>query len=267
MFLADQHTHSICSPDGAYPMWEMAEGAVRAGVNALCITDHCDFLSLEGAPVRTYDWAPSLAQLSEAKARFGTQLELTLGLEFGMSHLDTAAAQCVLEQPALDFVIGAVHNQSLAAGGRDFYCLDYAREEDCYAALGDYFQSLQSLAEAGCYDVLAHIPYPLRYMKGQYTQPISLRPYREQMREIFRTVLASGRGIEVNTWKGQTLSEWRPILQDYRDCGGEIITVGSDAHAPDPIGRGIAEAYALLRELGFRYVASYHGRVPNMIKL
>jgi histidinol-phosphatase (PHP family) len=104
-------------------------------------------------------------------------------------------------------------------------------------------------------------------MKGGYQAPIRLERYEDQLRGILRKVAESGRGIEVNTWKGNTLQEWSPILKLYKECVGEIITVGSDAHAPQPIGKGIKEAYLLLQDLGFRYVANYHERKPEMIKL
>ena len=267
MLLADHHTHSICSPDGSFSMNAMAEGAYRAGVQALCITDHCDFLSLDGERQPFYDWNPPLLQYREMKSTWGAKLDLTLGLEFGVGFLDETAAREVLSQEALDFVIGSVHNLSEAAGGRDFYCLDYETEADCYLALDDYFVSMQRLAESDFYDVLAHIIYPLRYMKGKYAAPISLKGYTDQVRSILRVAAERGRGIEINTWKGQTLQEWMPILELYKDCKGEIITVGSDAHSPEPIGAGIRESYAMLKDLGFRYVASYHGRRPDFIKL
>lgn len=45
--------------------------------------------------------------------------------------------------------------------------------------------------------------------------------------------------MEVNTCRGRTLEEWRPILALYRDCGGELVTVGSDAHTPADVGKGV----------------------------
>ena len=67
--------------------------------------------------------------------------------------------------------------------------------------------------------------------------------------------------------EGQTLEPWLPVLRDYKDLGGEIITVGSDAHAPEPLGKGLREAYAMMADCGFRYVAVYHQRKPEMIRL
>ena len=99
MFLADHHTHSSCSPDGTVPMRDMAQGAVQNGVQDICITDHCDFLSLEGQPTPGYDWAPVLTQYHEMQSLFGKQLSLRLGIEYGVPYYDVTSAQDVLSQP------------------------------------------------------------------------------------------------------------------------------------------------------------------------
>ncbi len=268
MFLADSHTHSICSPDGRFPMTAMAEGAVRAGLSSLTITDHCDLLSLDGKTrIYEFDWAPVLSEYRAMQEAYGRKLELPLGLEFGMGFIDPPTAERILAQPALDFVIGVVHNLDEAHGGQDFYTLDYEREEDCYRALDNYFDSLIAMTRTDFYHVVGHISYPLRYMCGTYETPISLRRYTDQIRLIFKTAAEKGRGMEVNTWKGQTLSEWVPLLKLFKSCGGEIVTVGSDAHAPEPVGLGIREAYDILRDTGFSYVANYKGRKPEFHKL
>ena len=173
----------------------------------------------------------------------------------------------MLRQPGLDFVIGSAHNLSLEAGGRDFFLLDYNTLDDCYRALDNYFQSMLTLAAGPYYDVVGHIIYPLRYMKGGYPNPPDIWRYKDEIHEIMRLAVEQGKGIEINTWKGKTLEEWLPVLKLYRELGGEIITVGSDAHAPAPLGRGIREAYQLMEDCGFRYVAVYHQRKPDMIKL
>lgn len=266
MFFADCHTHSSCSPDGSIPMVEMARTAVRYGLSCLTLTDHCDLLSLEGEPTPAFDWTPLRAQRAEMLARYGTQLDLPYGLEFGCGHLDPAASDTILSEPGLDFVIGSVHNLSPAAGGKDFYFVPYESTEDCRRALDDYFASLLTLAAGPYYDVMGHIIYPLRYMTGDFDEP-DLRCWRDEIHEILRLAAESGRGIEINTWKGQTLGEWLPILREFRSVGGEFVTVGSDAHTTEPIGRGVREAYQLMQDCGFRYVAVYHERKPDMYKL
>lgn len=264
--IADCHTHSRVSPDSNAPMVEMARQAVTYGLDVMCLTDHCDLLSLEGERTLDYNWQAVLRERQTMLDAFGTRLDLPLGLEFGMAHLYPEAAEKILSQPGLDFVIGSCHNMDEKDGGRDFYLLSYDTLEDCYRALDNYFASMQKMAATSYYDVVGHVIYPLRYMNGPYETP-SLARYRDQIREILRLAIDSGRGIEINTWKGQTLAEWLPLLKDYKELGGEILTVGSDAHAPDPLGRGIREAYQLMQDCGFRYVAVYHQRKPEMFRL
>ncbi len=259
MLLTDYHTHTQVSPDSDTPLTAMAEAAVAAGLDELCITDHCDLLELYGQPVNGYDWAPALAQYREIAPRYAGKLTIRLGMEFGMAHLNPQLSQTILSQPELDFVLGSLHNLCPEKGGVDFYYVDYPTPEACYAALDDYFHSMSLLAVTDFYDVLGHVIYPLRYMD----HPISLDRYTDQLRGIFKAAAERGKGMEINTWRGRTLEGWLPTLRLFRECGGEIVTTGSDAHTPEGVGKGIREACALLKEAGFRYVATYEKRKPK----
>ena len=152
MFLADCHTHSLCSPDSNAPMLQMAQKAYEYGLHTLCLTDHCDLLSLEGERTLDYDWTPVHRERKGMLDAFGARLDLPMGLEFGMGHLFPEASEKILGEPGLDFVIGSCHNLDEAAGGRDFYLLPYDTLEDCYRALDNYFQSMLAMAASPCYD-------------------------------------------------------------------------------------------------------------------
>ncbi len=263
MYCSDYHTHSRLSPDSDAPLAQMAQAAVDAGLAELCITDHCDLLDIHGTPVDCYGWPPAVAQHQEVSARFSGQLTLKLGLELGMAHLNPDAAAAITSLPELDFVLGSVHNLCPEQGGIDFYYVPYPDADACYAALDDYFASMAILAGTPHYDVLAHIIYPLRYMDV----PVSLEGYYDRIRAILRTAVEHGRGMEVNTYRGRTVAEWKPVLELYRDCGGEIVTVGSDAHVPGGVGKGVREALELLAGCGFRYVCTYDKHKPVFHKL
>lgn len=270
MYLIDYHTHSELSPDSTALLLENAKAAVAAGLSELCVTDHFDLLGSRGNrhhPRSHLDWASRLAQFRVVRDAMGDKLKLRLGIEFGSGHVDAADAAVTLGQEELDFVIGSLHNTSPKHTGVDFYYIDYTSPEICYEMLGDYFSSMETLVQADCYDVLGHIVYPIRYMRERDGQQVSIDRYMEQIRGILTGVAAHGRGIEINTWRGQTIEEWRPILELFRDCGGEYLTVGSDAHESESIGLGIRESYALLRELDFRYVTTYERRKPIQMKL
>ena len=98
MYCSDYHTHSQLSPDSSAPLEQMAQAAVEAGLDELCVTDHCDLLTLQGEPVERYDWPPAVAQYQAAAAQFSSGLTLKLGLELGMGHLNPAAGGTLRQQ-------------------------------------------------------------------------------------------------------------------------------------------------------------------------
>ena len=264
MYLSDYHTHSLCSFDGSAPLADLAQAAVEAGLTELCLTDHCDLVNTQGKPDLSFRWAPVEEQLAAARPLFRDRLTIRMGVELGAAWEFPDFARELTAHRSLDFVLGSVHNLSLADGGTDFYYVNYQSEEDCYYVLDRYFDCMERLAGMDCYDVLAHIIYPLRYMNGRDGQRACLNRYESQLRRIFRQVIDTGRGIELNTCRGETIEDWRWTLGLYQDCGGTIVTLGSDAHRPEDVGKGIREAAALLKELGFPAVARYVRRKPEM---
>jgi histidinol-phosphatase (PHP family) len=267
MVLTDYHTHSNCSSDGHVPIAEMARAAKSAGLGELCITDHCDLLSGSGARRLTYDWSPVLEQYAAARQLEEAGFSLRLGLELGGAQVSPSHAEAILAGAELDFVIGSVHNKSEALGGGDFYYVDYTSPRLCHEMLADYFESLLAVARLGLYDSLGHIIYPLRYMNLRDGQGVTLEPHLPVIREILAAVLAADRSLEVNTYCGRTVEDWRQVLTLYHEMGGHRVTLGSDAHRPGDVGKGLSQACALLRELGYREITVYHRRRPQSIAL
>jgi len=267
LFLADYHTHSLCSFDGSAPLADLAQAALDMGLSELCVTDHCDLLSFGGEPDRSFRWPPVEEQLSLARPLFEGRLPIRMGLELGAPWEDRAWTADLLSHPDLDFVLGSVHNLSSADNGIDFYCLHYTCDADCYYILDRYFDCMEVLADMDCCDVLAHIIYPLRYMNTRDGQHATLDRYEPQLRRIFKTVIANGKGIELNTCRGETVEDWRWTLSLYKDCGGTLVTLGSDAHRPQDVGKGLREGAALLKELGFTHLARYVRRQPELVEL
>lgn len=262
MYLTDYHTHTKISPDSSAPLSAMAQAAADAGLQELCVTDHVDLLGPFGEPLTEYSWTDSLAQFDETVPAFQGRLKLKLGVELGVPHIDPVLTAKILSQPRLDFVIGSIHNLSPVRGGGDFYYVDYRDLNACYEALDDYFASMATLVQTDYYDVLGHIIYPLRYMPME----VPLDAYWERMEPIFRIAAERGHGIEVNTYRGKTIADWKPVLELYKACGGEIVTVGSDAHRCDRVGQYTFEACEILKDI-FGYVCTFEERKPIFHKL
>ena len=268
MYLSDYHFHTLCSSDSPAPLARQAKAAMAAGVQEICVTDHWNLLDQQGNRLPTvYDWGPSLAQWRKLRSRWPGRLELRLGVEVGNGVLDPAAVDASLELPELDFVIGSLHSQSAAAGGRGIFTVarESTKKEDGIAILDDYMDTLEELVGTRGWDVLGHVIYPLRYIPAEYE--LDFRPWRDRLAELFRRVIAQGRGIEFNTSAGATVGQWREVLALYRDLGGEVLTLGSDAHQPQFMAAAFPEALALIRETGFRWLCVYRQRTPIFCKL
>lgn len=271
--LFDSHTHSDHSPDGNHSVTFMCEKALAGGLMGLCVTDHCEVESYEegGFGLRMRQSAFSV---QKARAAFGSRLLLTAGIELGQPLASPETAARALQQESYDFVLGSVH---LVRGGQDYYYGDYHgyTEGQAQQLLAQYFQEVLKTVQWGQFDVLAHLTYPLRYIEGRGGVPCSLSPHRETIDAILRTLIENGRGLELNvrTFYSAYAPGYRTpcptaeILRRYRELGGEIITLGSDAHFAEDIGRGIAEGMQLLLSCGLRYFAFYKGRQPRMLAI
>jgi histidinol-phosphatase (PHP family) len=270
MYLADCHTHSsCCSPDGVSTIDEICKAAADFGLSEICITEHYDVNGWNGEP---YDFDRTVEEyflsLETARERYGDRLAILAGREIGQATQNKSLAQKAAGDSRLDFVIGSLHN---LRGYPDFYFLDYPDVEYCRRLAVLYFEELMEMAALDCFDVLGHLSYPLRYIKGRTDLDFDFSGFHAEISDLYRLLISRGRGIEVNMSglrqpMGQTMPSF-DLIKLYRECGGEIITIGSDAHAAKNLGRGIAEGQELLKAAGFRYFTVYRNRRPSFIKL
>lgn len=268
-YLADYHTHSVCSPDGSYSAAEMAEAAVKAGIQELCITDHVDTYFWDtGAPRRDYDWDKISEQYARAQKQWGGKIKIKLGCELGDAQIGFDRADHLLDTaPALDFVIGSVHLQGSAYGGQDLYYIKKGDEAFYYGVIEDYLNEMQQVAAWGRCNVLGHLSLPLRYINEKYGLAITYDKHMDHVEQVLRTALERGVGIECNTNRGNEPLPGEKVLKLYRQLGGEIITLGSDAHSPEYVGCAIKERQELLKSCGFRYFTTFTRGKPEFHSL
>ena len=264
MYLADYHTHSRVSPDGRASMLEMAAAAQAAGLDEICFTDHFEPMRPRTTvPLEEFDWAALTAEYTAASARWDGSVKLRLGLELGDAQADKALTERLLRgMPELDFIIGSVHTLSERFGRQDIGWLQEPDEKTCYAEVEDYLKNLLSMARWGKFNVLGHMTLPLRYMNDLRGFSISLDRYGAELEEILRTLIAGGRGIELNTNRGGQFLPGAKWVKLYRRLGGEIVTLGSDAHRPSDVGKGVREGQTLLRECGFARFCTFEKQRP-----
>lgn len=264
MYLADYHIHSRVSPDAGDSMTALAEAAAAAGFQELCFTDHVEPVVWGGTDLRTdYDWAALAAEFGSARAAMGDRIILRLGIELGDACWGFQRTEELLAKaPPLDFIIGSVHMLSERYGGQDLYFFDPKTEEEAYDGIADYLGQVRKMAEWGKFDVLGHLTLPLRYLNENRGWDLSFDRFEAETADIFRTLIGKGLGIEVNTNRGNTPLPDGKWLRLYRSLGGEIITLGTDAHSAGLVGRAVRERQELLRACGFRRFCTFEKRRP-----
>lgn len=271
MYLCDIHTHSLISPDSEAPLADMVRAAIDAGLDELCVTDHYDLLDWDGTFIEHFNWKDAKAQYETVREQIGDRLTLRFGVELGSTPYDpeTARRGLAMGGSDVDFVLGSLHNWIGLRNNRDLYFINYTDMDMCRQAMDNYLKHSWALVSQypDCYDSLAHISYPLRYMRRD-GHNLSILEYEEEVRTILTRVASTDHAMEVNTWKGASLEdEWAPLLSWFKECGGQYVTLGSDAHAPADVARGIREMTALLKASGFDHVTTYRRREPILHEL
>ena len=267
MYLADYHIHSDCSGDGTASMADMAAAAVAAGLREVCFTDHLD-VPRAGEQPYPLDTQRLTEQRQLAEQRWGERLTIRLGVELGEMVEDFRQAEALLEQlPPLDFIIGSRHLLHRRFGPlRGFTQVD--RVADRWdEAIGDYLAELLAQVRWGRFSVLGHLTLPLRYAVERFGMEVSFAGHMDSVEQVLRAVVDRGIGIECNTNRGHMPLPGAEILKRYRQLGGEIITLGSDAHRPQHVGLGIREGRQLLQACGFSYVCTFEKMQPIFHKL
>ena len=262
----DFHMHSRESFDGHDKGKEMALAAAAAGLEEICFTDHVEPITWGENVLRPlpYDWAPLKEEFARAQEELGDKIRLRLGIELGDAVHDFAHTAKILEgAPEFDFIIGSIHMLSADMGGKDLYFFDPKDEETARRGIRDYLKRVQRLAEwDGKFSVLGHLTLPLRYLNENRGFDLTFDGYEAEVEAIFRALIARNKGIEVNTNRGTAPLPGEKWLRMYRELGGRIITLGSDAHAAHQVGWAIRERQELLKRCGFTEFCTFENMQP-----
>lgn len=270
MYLTDFHVHSDVSMDCSAAMEDMAAAEAAKGIKSMCFTNHCDMIDLRDFSFnpRCLEIVPeSLEKLSRLREK-PLPLEVRLGLELAEAHWQPELAARIAAAPELDFVLGSLHILPVLG---DLYYLEYKDAGQCRQIFDTYLTELEKVAAMDFYDVIAHIGYGRRYMFRQGVDAsLSLAHFGDRVEKLLKQIIDKGRGIEINCSgirDGCGPFPSPEILRLYRSLGGEIITVGSDAHTPASAAACVAEGYEVLRQCGFEYVCVFRRRKPEFIKI
>ncbi|MGD8968136.1 MAG: histidinol-phosphatase HisJ family protein [Anaerolineae bacterium] len=261
----DYHIHTKFSVDSEANMEAACEAALACGISEIAFTDHLDFGPEDSSGY--FRATEYLAAIERCRAQYDGRLVVRAGVEVGEPHLFAAEACAVVAHADFDIVLGSAHyaDGMQAAWMEDFF------EQPLRQAYESYFRQVVDLSAEGEFDVLGHLDLVKRdaHKFGRpYDGP---EPYADMIRTALRSLVERGKGIEVNT---SPLRHGQPepcpspqILRWYRELGGEILTLGSDAHSPAAVGAHIDLAMEIARGTGFEHLATFRKRHIDWIRI
>lgn len=265
--LWDTHMHTHFSGDSEADPREMIRSARSKGLNGICFTDHLD-IDYPNTPTEfLIDFPAYFEELRQVQKDFSAEFPICIGLELGLQPHLVKKLPAIVAEHDFDFVIGSSHT----VHEQDPYYPEYyiGKTED--EAYREYFESiLENLAVFDCFDVYGHIDYVVRYGPNTNTY-YTYEKFADVIDEILKTLIQKGKGLEINTGGFKYgLGHPNPtesILKRYCELGGEIITIGADAHKPEHVAFDFEKVPAILKNAGFSYYTVFKNRKPEFYKL
>lgn len=266
----DYHVHTSFSADSKMPMELACQTAIERGLTEIAFTEHLDYFFPHPSLRFQFDYAEYARTVDQLRERFAGQLKILKAVEIGLHHSVGEKNRQFVEENQFDFIIGSVH----IADDLDLHNGDYFKGKTLSQAIGLYFETVfQCVRDHAYFHVLGHLDLIKRYvhhLDAAHDQ-IDWSVYYGEIQEILKLLIETGRGIELNMsgyrYKlGCTLPDL-PLLKLYRDLGGEIITIGSDAHHQAHIAHHFADAFHLLEEAGFKHVTRFRHGEPEQVSL
>ena len=259
----DFHMHSTVSFDGHDSAVSMLEQAAVMGLKEICFTDHIDYF----ANVEKQEWVFDTAHYNAVYDNLShPQVKIRRGMEFGMDVGNLDQFRQDLKRRPFDFILGSIH----FVDDLDVYYPEYWVNKTVFQAERRYLEAtLECVNLHEDYDVLAHLTYIAKAHANPVHRVVPFGEHREIIDEILRIVAAKGKGLEMNTSGMDRCGDFLPtadMFRRFKELGGEIVTIGSDAHTFDRVGQYSGTACEILKDI-FGYVCTFEDRNPIFHKL
>lgn len=267
MALYDQHLHTWFSNDSQSDPAENVRQAVERGLSGVTFTDHFDSHPTEW-PLCKYDYEGVASAVADLRNRTGDGFWVGHGIEICYQPEQMEKIFAFLDSHRFDLVLLSVH----WFRGRALHERPHWTGLAPASATRQYLEAVLDAARFALelkrqgrrpFDVLGHLDLVKRYTQ-RYFETFDIRPHRDVVDEILRTCIEADLVPEVNlSTLRQSLPEPTPaywVASRYAELGGRAMALGSDAHRPDHVGMGIAEAAETLKQCGLKYLPVFKNR-------
>ena len=276
----DSHTHTVNSPDGIQTIDELCLRAIEMGVKGVAVTEHTHLSPVYLHYFPDFKPIPAIRQgikdVLYGQEKYGDKLLLTCGLEVDEYLDDPKGNDELISLYDFDVLLGSIHY--LKEGKWDLQYSkvvydDTVSDQELKDYLKAYFEAIALMAERTDIDVLAHLTCPMRYINGRHGRRLDISEFTPIIKDILKTIISRKIALEINTTGllrcefGGCLCPDNNLITLYKELGGTLITLGSDAHRTQGIAQAFKETKDILKNLGFSEYHFYKNRKPMKITI
>ena len=261
----DYHIHTKLCGHASGEMEEYVLAAQKAGLREMGFSDHIPMYFQEVVPgfaMSEEELEQYVGEVYRLRQAF-PDIKLLLGLEADYAQGQENKLINLLKSYDFDYVLGSVHWIGNWSFDDERQSAEY-QKWNLAELYRHYFGLVQAAAKSGCFQIMAHTDL---IKKLGFRCPEPLDQIYEETARVFRD---AGVCAELNT------AGWRvPVKEIYphlefleRCCHYRVpVTLGSDAHQPGMVAEGFGEAVALLKDIGFKQIATFRQRKLKLIPL
>ncbi|WLV25114.1 histidinol-phosphatase HisJ family protein [Aciduricibacillus chroicocephali] len=255
----DYHMHSTFSADCEEPMEKTIESAIKKGLTEICFTEHVDYDYPDPTISFDLDYQAYDRKIKEMQQKYADSIGIKKGVEVGIEPCYVGRFGKMLDEETFDFIICSMH----VSERKDLHSGDFFKGKTVDEAYEIYYRELlDCVRRFDRFSILGHVDLVKRYTKEK-----AKNNFHELIGEIFNVIIPRGQGIELNTSGYRYgLGGGMPstdILRLYKECGGEVLTLGSDSHVAETVAYKFKESLKLFQDIGFKYVTTFNDMKPT----
>lgn len=262
--MIDYHVHTSLCNHAEGEMEAYVQKAVAVGLKEICFLDHLTLAEAGRALSMTPEEVPLYFQaVCDLKQRYQSLIHVKAGLEidFDLEYIDRI--QDIVGRYSFDVIGSSVHfvNDFNIVSRKSAWKLEKVSTDFLYE---QYLKHLERMLDFSYFDFLCHLDLVKKFGR----QPP--RSFDKKFDEILSKIRYKNLAVELNTsGYDHPVKEAYPSLRLLKKCSslGIPITLGSDAHKPESVGRYYDRAFSMLCSAGCRYLAVFTKRKRHAVPI
>ncbi len=277
--LIDYHLHSNATIDCQILEEQVCQRSLEMGIYEIAFTNHI-MLTHPDYQITPQGFKSHWEQIQicqqrhpQMNIRLGIEIDYYLGREAEISAT-LQSYENLIGRP-FDFVLGTIHDLNGQFFSNRNSAISFYEQNNLLSLYRDYFALSINAVQSRLFDVMAHPDLIKKFANDLYPY-LPFESYRSDVERYVDALIASHVGIELNT-KGLSINlrEMYPsneflelyIIKARAAAQEPLLTLGSDGHIVEGVGRNIAEAAQLLKKMGVGSVATFEKRRPSAYQL